>query len=104
MFFSKKITIFKKKDRETWLKIKDALKNSGLKGVRASHYPIDSLCACGCGSKLDPRNFGAKGYIDRDVYFVDVNEKDFEFAKKILSEKCIETFVDDDPMGKSGRV
>ena len=104
MFFSKKITIFKKKDRETWMKIKDALKNSGLKGVRAGHYSIDSLCACGCGSKLDPRDFGAKGKIDREVYFVDVNEKDSERAKNILSENGIETFVDDDPIGKLGRI
>ena len=104
MWFSKKVTIYKKKDSETWKQVKDALKDSGLKGVRASSYAADSLCACGCGSKLDPRNFGAKGYIDRHVYFVDVKAEDVEHAKSILSERGIETFVDDDPMGKSGRM
>ena len=104
MWFAKKVTVFKKKDKETWQKIRDALKEAGLKGVRANSYSVDSLCVCGCGSKLDPRNFGAKGKIDRDVYFVDVRADNEQRAKNILSERGIETFIDDDPMGKSGRV
>ena len=105
LWFSRKITIFKKKDRETWQKIKDALKESGLK-IRASSYSVDSLCACGCGSKLDPRNFGANGKIDRDVYFVDVKADDVERAKNILSERGFETenFIEADPLGKLGRM
>ena len=59
--FSKKITLFKKKDRETWQMIKSLLKDAGLKGTKARHYPIDSLSACGYGSKLDPRNFSVDG-------------------------------------------
>lgn len=104
MWFAKKITLYKKKDRETWQKIKNVLKEAGLKGVRASHYPIDSLNACGCGAKVDPRNFGTNGYIGRHVYFVDVNKEDLERAKKILLDKKIEAVIDDDPMGKLGRV
>ena len=104
MWFAKKITIYKKKDKETWQKIKDALKNSGLKGVKAGSYLADSLSACGCGSKLDPRNFGAKGKIDRYIYFVDVKEEDCEHAKNILKEKGIETFIDSDPIGENGRI
>ena len=57
MWFRKKVTIFKRKDRVTWQKIADALKDAGLEGVKAGSYEADSLCACGCGSKLDPRNF-----------------------------------------------
>lgn len=104
MWFSKKVTIFKKKDRETWQAIKSLLKNAGLKGIRASHYSIDSLSACGCGSKLDPRNFGAKGFIDRYVYFVDVKEEDYARAKEVLAENGIEAVIDDDPRGRLGRV
>ena len=106
MFFAKKITIFKKKDRETWQKIRDILKNAGLK-IRAGSYSADTLCACGCGSKLDPRNFGAKGRIDRDIYFIDVKADDEQLAKNILSESVdekIETFIDADPIGKNGRL
>ncbi|MBR1485787.1 MAG: hypothetical protein IJ597_00845 [Synergistaceae bacterium] len=106
LWFAKKVTIFKKKDRETWQKIKDALKNAGLKGVRASSYSVDSLNPCGCGAKVDPRNFGANGYIDRHVYFIDVNADDEVLAKNILSERGFETenFIEADPMGKLGRM
>lgn len=104
MCFSKKVTIYKKKDRETWQKIKTALKDAGLKGFRASSYDVDSLSVCGCGSKLDPRNFGANGKIDRQVYFIDVKEEDFERAQNILRDCCIETFTDKDPIGKLGRI
>ena len=36
--FEKRVDIFKKRDRETWLQIKAALKEAGLPGVRAGHY------------------------------------------------------------------
>lgn len=96
MLFEKKVTIFKKKDRETWQKIKDTLKAEGVKGVRASHYFTDALCACGCGSKLDPRDFGVKGKIDRDIYFVDVRKDDLEKATAILQANGVEVVVEDD--------
>lgn len=104
MFFEKKVTIFKKKDRETWKQIRDALKAAGIKGVRASHYSADSLCACGCGSKLDPRNFGAKGWIDRDVYFIDVKKNDEPRARAIIQERGLQAVIDDDPVGRLGRI
>ncbi|MBQ7221377.1 MAG: hypothetical protein IJS28_10395 [Synergistaceae bacterium] len=104
MWFSKKTTIFKRKDRETWQRIRDVLKSSGIKGVRSGHYSADSLCACGCGPKLDPRNFGAGGYIDRDIYYVDVRQEDEERAKTILAENGINAAVDADPVGKLGRM
>ena len=104
MWFTKRATIFKRKDKDTWTKIKDILKAEGFTGVRASHYPIDSLNACGCGAKVDPRNFGANGYIDRDVYFVDVRQEDSERAKTLLASHGIEAAVDDDVLGKLGRM
>jgi len=103
MFFEKKVTLFKKKDRETWQKIKEVLKAEGFKGVRASHYFADTLCACGCGSKLDPRNFGTKGKIDRDIYFVDVRKDDAERARTILQARGIDAVVEDDAIGQLGR-
>jgi hypothetical protein len=47
MFFDKKVTIFKKKDRETWQRIRDALKAEGFRGIRAGHYFADALSAGG---------------------------------------------------------
>lgn len=104
MLFEKKITIFKKKDKQTWQKIKDTLKQAGFKGIRSSHYPVDSLRACGCGPKLDPRNFGDNGWIDRDVYFIDVKKDDATRAKDILEKNGIEAIIENDPIGKFGRI
>ena len=103
MFFGKKITIFKKKDKSKWLEIKTLLKSNGF-NINASHYSADSLCACGCGSKLDPRNFGAKGYIDRDIYYIDVKEKDSQRVYEILAANNLKPEIDEDPVGKLGRM
>ena len=103
MWFTKKVTLFKKKDRDTWQKIRDILKSEGFTGVRASHYSADSLNACGCGSKLDPRNFGAGGRIDRAIYYVEVRQENEQKARNILAEKGIAAVVDDDPVGRLGR-
>ena len=104
MWFRKKVTIFQKKDKETWQRIKDVLKDAGIKGVRASHYSADTLCACGCGSKLDPRNFGAGGHMDRDIYHVEVREEDSERVRSIIAENGIDAVVESDPIGKLGRM
>ena len=87
--FEKKILIYKKKDRETWLAIKDALKEGGLTGVRASHYLQETVMAGGCGAKLDPRDFSGKGKIDREIYCIRVRESDEAKAREILRENGI---------------
>ena len=105
LWFSKKVTIYKKKsDKAAWTKIKDLLKEAGFRGVRAGHYSIESLYACGCGCKLDPRNFGANGFIDREIYFIDVREEDVTRAKDLISQNGIDLVIESDPWGKFGRV
>lgn len=104
MWFTKRATILKRKDKDTWTKIKNVLSSEGFKGVKAGHYQADSLFPCGCGAKLDPRNFGARGVIDRDIYFVDVRQEDFDRAKNILASRGIDCAVDDDSAKKLGRV
>ena len=94
MFFEKKVTIFKKKDKETWSQIKDALKEAGI-DANASHYFADTVAAGGCGSKLDPRNFGAKVTIDRDIYVIKVKEADQEAALSAIRAKGLVTVVDE---------
>lgn len=87
--FEKKVDIFRKKDKTTWLEIKKALKEAGIKGVSAGHYLQDSVMAGGCGAKLDPRDFGAKGKIDHEIYFVKVKESQAEAAKAELTKRGI---------------
>ena len=54
--FEKKIDIYKKKDKATWIQIKTALKEGGLTGFKAGHYLQESVMAGGCGAKLEKAN------------------------------------------------
>jgi hypothetical protein len=94
--FEKRVEIFKKRDRETWLQIKTALKEAGLAGVKAGHYLQETVMGGGCGAKLDPRNFGGHGTIDRDIYWVKVLETDEEKAREILRQNGIVPVVEKD--------
>ncbi len=87
--FAKRVDIFKKKDKEAWESVKKALDEGGFKDYKAGHYLQESVMAGGCGAKLDPRDFGGKGRIDREVYFVKVKEKDKEAALAILRANAI---------------
>lgn len=93
--FEKRVTIFKKCDRETWEQVKSALREAGLSGVRSGHYLQDAVMAGGCGAKLDPRDFGAKGKIDRDIYWVKVVEGDKDRAREIMRKSGIAAVVED---------
>ncbi len=73
--FEKKVDFYKKKDRDTWLQIRKALAEEGIRHVSAGHYFGDSLAPNGIGGYLDPRNYGANGKIDRDIYYVRVRER-----------------------------
>ena len=94
--FKKRVDIFKKRDRETWLQIRQALKAAGLPGVRSGHYLQETVMGGGCGAKLDPRNFGSKGVIDRDIYWVKVIAGDEEKAREILRQNGIVPVTQED--------
>ena len=83
MLFEKKETFFQRQDKDSWKAAKDALKTAGIRGIRAGQYDVEPP-VCGCGAKLDPRNFGAKGPIDRSMYFIEVPVKDAPRAREIL--------------------
>ncbi len=87
--FEKRVEIFKKRDRETWLQIRAALKDAGLRGVRSGHYLQETVMGGGCGAKLDPRDFGGHGRIDREIYWVSVPAKREEEAREILRRSGI---------------
>ena len=94
--FEKRVEIFKKRDKETWLQIKAALKDAGLRGVRSGHYLQETVMGGGCGAKLDPRDFGGHGRIDRDIYWVEVIRGDEEKAREILRRNGIVAEVEPD--------
>lgn len=74
MFGEKKVTIFQKKDKETWKKIKKALKEEGVKHVSSGHYFADSVSVNGIGGMVDPRDFAVGHMVDRDIYYIEVPE------------------------------
>ena len=87
--FRKRVPVFKKRDRETWQQIRDALKEAGLEGVKSGHYLQETVMGGGCGAKLDPRDFGGRGRIDRDIYWVEVPVEAEEEAREILRRRGI---------------
>ena len=94
--FVKRVPIFKKRDRETWAQIKTALKEAGLPGVKSGHYLQETVMGGGCGAKLDPRDFGSRGRIDRDIYWVEVPAASEEQARDILRRAGVVPVVEDD--------
>ena len=83
-FFTKKITVYKEKGcKAHWQTAKEALKNAGI-SFSSTSLPRDAP-ACGCGAKLYIGDFGPKGKIDRDMYYIDVEEKDVDRAREILA-------------------
>ena len=93
--FKKRVDIFKKRDKETWLQIKAALKDAGLPGVRSGHYLQETVMGGGCGAKLDPRDFGGKGKIDRDIYWVEVPAEEEARAREILRANGIAAGIEE---------
>ncbi len=94
--FKKRIPIFKKRDRETWTRIRKTLKEAGVKGVRSGHFLQETVMGGGCGAKLDPRDFGRKGKIDREIYWVSVLPDDEERVRGILRRNGIVPVVEED--------
>lgn len=87
--FEKREIIFDKRDKAGWLKAKEALKAAGIRGVRGTHYEVEPP-VCGCGSKLDPRDFGPKGKIDRQMYRITLPAEEAERGRRILEELGVE--------------
>ncbi len=93
--FEKKTPVYKKRDRETWELVCRVLKEEGISHVSAGHYFRDPLSPNGIGGMLDPRDFGAGGKADRDVYYVRVRERDREAALDAMRRHGLPCVVED---------
>ena len=89
--FEKKILVYRKRDRQTQEKIKEALDAAGV-WSRCSHYEQEEIPVGGY-SAMDPRNFGKKGRIDREVYVVYVKASQEERALGVIREAGLVTEV-----------
>lgn len=82
--FTKKEKVYEAKGKkEEWKQVKAALKEAGISGVSSSVWQ-DEPPVCGCGAKLDVRDFGPNGKIDRDVYSIRVNASDAGKASSVI--------------------
>lgn len=83
--FQKKTVIYQEKGQKAHYRaVKEALKNAGISGVSGSVWS-DEPPVCGCGAKLDVRDFGPNGKIDRDIYTIRVPEESAENARGVVA-------------------
>ncbi len=82
--FEKKVPVYRKRDREMWTRIREALDAGGVR-CSSSHYEQEEIPVGGY-SAMDPRNFGKKGRIDREIYVIYVKESALEEAKRVIRE------------------
>ncbi|MBQ1492097.1 MAG: hypothetical protein IIZ39_09055 [Blautia sp.] len=92
--FQKRVVIYKKRDRESYQKIREVLKAEGV-SFKSGHYLQETVMGGGCGAKLDPRDFGGKGKIDRDIYWVSVPEGKEGDVREILRKNGIVPVVEE---------
>ncbi|MDD3346181.1 hypothetical protein [Oscillibacter sp.] len=84
--FGKREVVFETAgDRERWKRARGLLQTAGIEimesGSREGEMPL-----CSCGAKIDRRNYGPGGWIDRRVYYIAVRPEDVKAAAQALRE------------------
>ncbi len=72
-------------DRKRWKAARDRLKAAGIKIMESGFYETEPP-VCGCGAKLDHRDFGPNGKIDRKTSYLSVRPEDLDRAKEVLED------------------
>ena len=72
-------------DKSRWKDAKTRLKESGIKIMESGYYETEAPL-CGCGAKLDHRDFGPNGKIDRQTYYICVKPGDVDRARELLTD------------------
>ncbi len=89
--FEKKVPVYRKRDKETWEKIRKALDDAGIR-YSSSHYEQEEIPVGGY-SAMDPRNYGKNGRVDREVYVINVKESALEEAGSAIRNAGIAAVV-----------
>jgi len=85
--FGKREVVFETQvlgSKERWKAARGALAAAGLKIMEASSREGE-IPLCSCGAKIDRRNYGPNGWIDRRIYYLAVRPEDAERAKAVLA-------------------
>lgn len=83
LFGKRKVVFRTAGDSDRWRKAREALKAADIRIMEAGSYEGE-IPICGCGAKIDRRNYGPNGWIDRRVYYVAVRPEDIECARGVL--------------------
>lgn len=83
--FGKHETVFKEKNKPLWKEVRKVLKEREIKGVFATTLESE-MPTCGCGAKLDIRDFGPNGKIDRNFYCLRVPAAQADNVRGIIQE------------------
>ena len=83
--FGKREVVFRAPgDKARWKAAKEALKAADMRIMEAGSYEGE-MSLCSCGAKIDRRNYGPNGWIDRRVYYIAVRPEDVERAGQVLA-------------------
>ena len=85
--FGRREKVFEAKgDKTAWKQAKQRLQEAGIKVMESGGYDTE-VPVCGCGAKLDIRDFGPNGKIDRSSYYISVRPEDADRARKLLENE-----------------
>ena len=86
VLFGKREVVFKVQgDKARWKAARAAVETAGIQIMEASSYEGE-IPLCSCGAKIDRRNYGPNGWIDRRIYYISVRPEDAGRAKEILRD------------------
>lgn len=88
--FTKRELIFERKDKAGWKKAKELLKENGIRFASGSYD--DEMPPVCCGAKIDPRDYGEMGRIDRLNYEIEVAAEDKDRAMRLLQDAGLYEF------------
>ncbi|MEG1594037.1 MAG: hypothetical protein RR350_06460 [Oscillibacter sp.] len=81
--FGKRETVFSEKNQARYELCKTALENAGIQLMESGSYETEAPIS-GCGAKLDARDFGPGGKVDRRTYYLAVRPEDAAEARTLL--------------------
>lgn len=84
LFGKRQVAFETKGNSARWKAAKKKLKDAGIQIMESGSYDTEAP-VCGCGAKLDIRDFGPKGKIDRRTYYISVRPEDVSTAQAVLS-------------------
>ena len=85
LFGKREVAFHIQGDKARWKAAKEAVRAAGIQMMEAASYEAETP-VCGCGAKIDRRNYGPNGWIDRRIYYISVRPEDVERTRALLAD------------------